>query len=131
MRIETWRGLRIGVFSSTSPSWVAPNINFHGLQVVSPDLPQVHALPAADSSTPRTWWAMVDVVDCPELELTLPACTAIIQTPFVREFVNEAREVIYRAIAGGGFTPRLGYETRKTADAAGIPLPDDPRQLTP
>ena len=131
VRIETWRGLRIGVFSSTSPSWATPNINFHGLQVTCSDLPQVHALPAADSSTPRTWWAMADVVDCPALELTLPARTAIIQTPFVREFADEARRVIYRAIAGGGFAPRLGYETRKTADAAGIPLPEDPRQLTP
>ena len=131
VRIETWRGLRIGVFSSTSPSWATPNINFHGLQVTCSDLPQVHALPATDSSTPRTWWAMADVVDCPALELTLPARTAIIQTPFVRELVDEARRVIYRAIAGGGFAPRLGYETRKTADAAGIPLPEDPRQLTP
>ena len=95
------------------------------------DLPQVHALPAADSSVPRTWWAMADVVDCPELELTLPARTAIIQTPFVRELVSEARAVIYRAIAGCGFAPRLAYETRKTADAAGIPLPGNPRQLTP
>ena len=131
VRVETWRGLRIGVFSSTSPAWVTPNINFHGLQVMCQDLPQVHALPAADSSTPRAWWAMADVVDCPALELTLPARTAIVQTPFVRELVNEARAVIYRAIAGGGFAPRLGYDTRKTAGAAGIPLPEDPRQLTP
>ena len=131
VRVETWRGLRIGVFSSTSPSWATPNINFHGLQVMCQDLPQVHALPAADSSAPRTWWAMADVVDCPELELTLPARTAIIQTPFVPKLVNEARGAIYRTIAGCGFAPRLGYETRKTAHAAGVPLPEDPRQLTP
>ena len=96
-----------------------------------PDLPQVHALPGADADAPRTWWALADVTDCPDLELTLPTRTAIVQTPFTAELVSEATRIIYRAIAAAGATPRLGYETRTRAAEAGIALPADPRHLTP
>ena len=131
VRTETWRGLRVGVFHSIDPAWAIPGINFHGLQAAFPDLPQVHALPGADADAPRTWWTLADVVDCPDLELTLPTRTAIVQTPFTAELVSEATRVIYRAIAAAGATPRLGYETRTRAAAAGIALPADPRHLTP
>ena len=130
-RTETWRGLRVGVFHSASPNWEPPYINFHGLLVAFRDLPRVHALPGADGDEPRTWWTLVDVIDCPDLELTLPTRTAIVQTPFTAELVSEATRIIYRAIAGGSATPRLGYETRTRAAAAGITLPADPRHLTP
>ena len=99
---ETWRGLRVGVFHSTSPTWATPGINFHGLNVAFPDLPQVHALPGADADAPRTWWTLADVTDCPDLELTLPTRTAIVQTPFTAELVSEATRIIYRAIAAAG-----------------------------
>ena len=128
---ETWRGLRVGVFHSTSPTWATPGINFHGLHVAFPDLPQVHALLGADADAPRTWWTLADVTDCPDLELTLPTRTAIVQTPFTAELVSEATRIIYRAIAAAGRAPRLGYETRTRAAAAGIALPADPRHLTP
>ena len=131
VRTETWRGLLVGVFHSASPTWATPGINFHGLHVAFPDLPQVHALPGADADAPRTWWALADVTDCPDLELTLPTRTAIVQTPFTAELVDEATRIIYRAIAAAGATPRLGYETRTRAAAAGIALPADPRHLTP
>lgn len=131
VRIETWRGLRVGVLHSTDSTWPTRDINFHGLHVAFPDLPQVHALPGTDADAPRTWWTLADVADCPDLELTLPARTAIVQTPFTAEFVDEATRIIYRAIAAAGHAPRLGYETRTRAAAAGITLPDDPRHLTP
>ena len=131
VRTETWRGLRVGVFHSTSHTWSTPAINFHGLHVAFPDLPQVHALPGADADAPRTWWPLADVTDCPDLELTLPTRTAIVQTPFTAELVSEATRIIYRAIAAEGRAPRLGYETRTRAAAAGIALPADPRHLTP
>ena len=131
VRTETWRGLRVGVFHSTSPTWAPPSINFHGLHVAFPDLPQVHALPGADADAPRTWRTLADVADCPDLELTLPTRTAIVQTPFTAELVSEATRIIYRAIAAAGRAPRLGYETRTRAAAAGIALPADPRHLTP
>ena len=131
VRTETWRGLQVGVFRSTSPTWATPAINFHGLHVAFPDLPQVHALLGADADAPRAWWTLADVTDCPDLELTLPTRTAIVQTPFTAELVDEATRIIYRAIAAAGATPRLGYETRTRAAAAGIALPADPRHLTP
>ena len=131
VRTETWRGLRVGVFHSASTTWATPAINFHGLHVAFPDLPQVHALPDADADAPRTWWTLADVADCPDLELTLPTRTAIVQTPFTAELVDEATRIIYRAIASQGRAPRLGHETRAKAAAAGIALPADPRHLTP
>ena len=131
VRTETWRGLRVGVFHRASPTWATPGINLHGLHVAFPDLPQVHALPGADADAPRTWWTLADVADCPDLKLTLPARTAIVQTPFTAELVSEATRIIYRAIAAAGRAPRLGHETRTRAAAAGIALPADPRHLTP
>ena len=131
VRTETWRGLRVGVFHATSPAWATPGINFHGLHVAVPDLPQVHALPGADADAPRTWWTLADVIDCPDLELTLPTRAAIVRTPFTAELVDEATRIIYRAIAAAGRGPRLGYDTRTRAAAAGIALPADPRHLTP
>ena len=65
VRTETWRGLRVGVFHSTNPTWAPPSINFHWAARGLPDLPQVHALPGADADAPRTWWTLADVVDCP------------------------------------------------------------------
>ncbi|MCY4074260.1 MAG: ATP-binding protein [Acidobacteria bacterium] len=131
VRTETWRGLRVGVFHSSSPNWATPAVNFHGLHVAFSDLPRVQALPGADADAPRTWWTLADVIDCPDLELTLPTRTAIVQTPFTAELVSEATRIIYRAIAAAGQAPRLGYEIRTKAAAAGIALPADPRHLTP
>ena len=122
VRTETWRGLRVGVFHSTSPTWATPGINFHGLHVAFPDLPQVHALPGADADAPRTWWTLADVADCPDLELTLPTRTAIVQTPFTAELVSEATRIIYRAIAAAGrrrgLATRLGRERPRPASCS-------------
>ena len=131
VRTETWRGLRVGVLHSSSPNWPTPAVNFHGLHVAFSDLPRVQALPGADADAPRTWWTLADVIDCPNLELTLPTRSAIVQTPFTAELVSEATRIIYRAIAAAGQAPRLGYETRTKAAAAGIALPADPHHLTP
>ena len=109
-----------------------PGINFHGLHVAFPDLPQVHALPDADADAPRTWWTLADVADCPDLELTLPTRTAIVQTPFTAELVERGdADHLPRDRRRGPGAPRLGYETRTRAAAAGIALPADPRHLTP
>lgn len=131
VRTLTWRGLRIGVFAADRDPYVAPTINFHGLEVRCDELPQVHALPGADAKATRFWWTGVDVVDCPDLELTLPTRTAIVQTPFIGELVTEAQRAIYRTITSAGHSLRLAYETREAAAAAGVPLPRDPQQLTP
>ena len=127
----TWRGLRVGVFAAERNPYVTPTINFHGLEVRCDELPQVHALPDPDARAMRTWWTSVDVIDCPNLELTLPARTAIVQTPFIGELVTEAERAIYRTIVSGGHSPRLPHATGKAAAAAGVPLPPNPRQLTP
>ena len=117
-RTETWRGLRGASFTRPAPNRETPCINFHELHVAFRDLPRVHALPGADAEAPRTWWTLADVIDCPDLELTLPTRTAIVQTSFTAELVDEATRIIYRAIAAAGRAPRLGYETRTRAAAA-------------
>ena len=131
VRTVAWRGLRIGVFAAERNPYATPTINFHGLEVRCDELPQVHALPASDAKAMTAWWTAVDVADCPSLELTLPARTAIVQTPFIGELVTEAERAIYRTIASGGHAPRLPHATRKAAAADGVTLPPNPRQLTP
>ena len=56
VRTETWRGLRVGVFHSTSPAWATPGINFHGLHVAVPDLPRSTPWPAPTPTRPARGW---------------------------------------------------------------------------
>jgi len=116
--IELWNGLRIGVFTETRGAWRhAPSINFHGLTVT-------HNLPTiAEIDSGRQWCAKVDVIDCPALQLTLPARKEVVVSPFVDELAVAVRSAIYTAIAGLG-QHRLAYENWCEAAVLGIILPN-------
>ena len=88
---EDWKGLRIGVRKGSGRSYRYDNANFHGITL------QVRALPWI-SCMETSWHAFIDVVDCPELELTLPARKDVVQTPFVDEMVQACRAAIYKAM---------------------------------
>ena len=68
------------------------NLNFHG-HVASVKLPCLQSL---DS---RYWAAFLDVQDCPDLQLTLPARKEAIENDFLTDLRDRLLTFLYRAIA--------------------------------
>ena len=109
LHVERWRGLVFGAFKDR---WYGfglndPDVNFHGL-TVSAHLPRV------ESVTGECWTVGADIVDCPELELVLPARKEPVETAFLEEMRAAARLAIYRAMAAEP-DPRPSFADRKRA----------------
>ena len=69
-------------------------------------------------------------MDCPELELVLPARKEAVETPFLDEMREAARLAIYRAMAADP-DPRPSFEDRKRAHEADIDIAAPPAELLP
>ncbi len=125
LHVERWHGLVFGAFKDR---WYGfgindPDVNFHGL-TVSAQLPRV------ESVTGECWTVGADIVDCPELELVLPARKEPVETPFLEEMREAARLAIYRAMAADP-DPRPSFADRKRAHEADIDIAAPPPELLP
>ncbi len=125
LHAERWRGLVFGVFKDR---WAGfglndPDVNFHGL-TVSVRLPSVETVAGA------RWSVAADIVDCPELELVLPARKEAVETPFLDEMREAARLAVYRAMAADADS-RPAFEDWKRASDAGIDIAPPPAELRP
>ena len=88
---QEWQGIRFGVYMQRLPyESTNTGINFHGVQLEHPDLPVVTGLTTS-------FRAFADVIDCPQLKLTLPARTRIVETDFMNQVRKEALRAIYTA----------------------------------
>lgn len=123
VRIETWRGLRIGVFMDRQLPFHDPKLNFHGLTVCL-DLPSIRSV------TSTRWNALVDVDDCPELQFVLPARKEVVETPFLLEMRVAALHAIFRALAADP-APMPSFEHWLQARQAGIHIKPPPAALRP
>lgn len=111
--VETWRGIRIGV----AQHYFNSMINFHGVTVRYQHLEPVNSML-------QRWHPHMDVMDCPELRLTLPARREVVETPFLQELNAACQRAIYRAIAASPDPidmPR--YEQLRAAEL-GVTIPD-------
>ena len=125
-------GLRIGVMTGSRPRWAgreALTINFHGLLVGCDQLPMVHTVSEAGHPKGRLWWAAVDIIHCPRLELVLPGRERAVHNAFLDELENTARNAIYEAIRTLGEAPGVAYKDYARAWDAGIVLPEPPAAL--
>ena len=125
LHAERWRGLVFGVFKDR---WAGfglhdPDVNFHGLTVPV-------RLPSVEAVTGPRWSVAADIVDCPELELVLPARKEAVETPFLDEMRAAARLAIYRAMAADP-DPRPSFADRKRAHEADIDIAPPPAELRP
>ena len=82
-------------------------INFHG-HVIKDTLhmPYVHG-------TSRSWYAEVDVHDCPELELVLPARKEVVRNEFLEKLRHRAELAIYEVLDRQPGGTGLPYSTWK------------------
>ena len=120
---EQWRGLAFGVFRDRHRGYNDPDLNFFGLT-----LPV--RLPTVETVHGATWTVRVDIHDCPDLELVLPARKEAVENAFLNEMRAAARLAIYRAMAADP-EPRPAFEDWQHAHEAGIDIAAPPAMLRP
>lgn len=117
---ETWRGLRIGV----TQRWANTEgrINFYG--IVVPDCVPVLR------DTEMSLVAQIDVIDCPELKLVLPARKEVVHNEFYAALRTEVLCVMYRYVQT---LPQhsLSFRHWQEARSLDIELPAAIAQLVP
>ena len=125
LHAEPWKGLVFGVFKDRWSGFGLndPDVNFHGLTVTV-------RLPSVEAVTGPRWTVAADIVDCPDLELVLPARKEAVETPFLDEMREAARLAVYRAMAADT-DPRPAYDDWKRARDAGIDIAPPPAELRP
>ncbi len=119
---HSWAGLTLGVVEH---HW-KNQINFHGLTI------ETH-LPKVEWLWNRTLSVWVDVSDCPQLQLVLPARKEVVRDQFFDELQQECRRTIYRYIAAqcaSGIPHRLPHRDWLRAKELGIELPEAARTLS-
>ena len=117
---EVWQGVRIGVY----PRRTNGKLNFHGIVIDHPKLPEVGTIE-------ETWSARADVIDAPGLELTLPARKEIVETEFAGNLRTACRKAIYNAIAVHPEPIDVPKAVRDAAAAMGVDIQDARALLRP
>jgi len=118
----SWAGLTLGVVEH----YWKNQINFHGL-VIDTHLPKV------ESHWKRTLTVWIDVSDCPDLQLVLPARKEVVRNQFFENLQRECHRAIYQYIAlqcGNGIPHQLPYQDWLRAKELGIELPEAARTLS-
>ena len=118
-RAEPWCGLAFGIFRDRCRGYNDPDLSFFGL-----------TLPTVETVYGGTWFIRVDIKDCPNLELVLPARKEAIENAFLKEMRDAACRAICRAMAAAP-EPRPALEDWKRAREAGIDIVPPPAQLRP
>ena len=120
---EAWNGLVFGVCRDRRQGYLEPDLNFFGLTVPA-------RLPTVETVHGAVWSVRADVVDCPGLELVLPARRETVENEFTQEMRETARLAIYRAMAASS-DPRPAFADWTRARDAGIDLAPSPEVLRP
>ena len=120
---EDWNGLVFGVYRDRKRGYLEPDLNFFGLTVPV-------RLPTVETVHAGIWSARVDVVDCPGLELQLPARREAVENAYLADMREAARLAVYRAMAADS-DPRPAFADWSRARDAGIELAPPAAVLRP
>ena len=120
---EAWNGLAFGVYPDRRQNYLEPDLNFFGLTVPV-------RLPTVETVHGAVWSVRADVVDCPGLELVLPARREPVENGFLAGMREAARLVLYRAMSASP-EPRPAFADWTRARDAGIVLAPPPQVLRP
>ena len=114
-------GIDVGVRTVSHITWQDPNINFFGHTVHT-------RLPSVQSLDRRTWVPYLDVKDCADLQLTLPARRDVIENDFYRDLQDRLVTVLYEAVAASD-SPCVSHTDHADAHKRGVDLPVPPARL--
>lgn len=119
VRIEEWNGCRIGILHSdaASDTSITPRLNFHGVTIAC------RIDHVGEVGRGQVWTARIDIIDCPAIQLVLPARKEVVQNPVLDDLRAAARTAIFRAIADQP-SHRLTFTAWSEARALGIELPE-------
>ena len=120
---EDWNGLVFGVYRDRHRGYLDPDLNFFGLTVPV-------RLPTVETVHRGIWSVRADVVDCPDLELQLPARREAVENAFLAGMREAGRLAVYRAMAADP-DPRPAFADWTRARDAGIELAPPPAVLRP
>ncbi len=120
---EGWNGLTFGVYRDCNRGYLKPDLNFFGLTVPV-------RLPTVETVHRGIWSVRADVVDCPGLELQLPARREAVENAFLADMREAARLAVYRAMAADP-EPRPAFADWSRARDAGIDIAPPPEVLRP
>lgn len=123
VHVEGWNGLVFGVYRNRQRGYLEPDLNFFGLTVPV-------RLPTVETVHRGIWSVRADVVDCPSLELQLPARREAVENAFLADMREAARLAIYRAMAADPDS-RPAFADWSRARDAGIDLAPPPEVLRP
>lgn len=122
--IVEWNGIRIGIFhASTRFQNQHRNINFHGVTLTA-------SLPSLSQSHHNSDYARLDVLDCADLKLVLPARKEVVRNAFFDELHDQIMTIYFQHIAKTG-AHTLSYKDYLNAKEFGVPLPEAAPILRP
>ena len=129
IHFEEFEGVLIGVgLSAHYGKWRTqryPSINFHGIQ------PTGFSPVCIKSLDGLIWETRVDVQDCEEIELSLPARREVIQNAFLDELKLACERAIFRAMNVSGKRIDLSFADLTRARDMGFDLPEAEGLLSP
>ena len=128
---EEWRGLEIGIHQINPHNLPKGRINFHGVIVERAALPTMTSIEAYCSDVAALFHAEVNVHNCPELELVLPARRHVIHNAFLKKLQKAALGALYRAVASSDAPFRVPYHDWRKARDMGIEVRAAPAELQP
>lgn len=120
--IEVWNGIRIGIYER-GPVGFRNNetVNFHGVTLYG-------RLPSVGQEFHRSYYARLDVIQCTDLKLVLPARKEIVENAFMDELRTHISTIFFQMIKAAG-AHSLSYDKFKRATEFGITLPPAAMQL--
>jgi hypothetical protein len=113
--VEEWNGCMIGVFREDSVRARVgdPRLNFHGVTIPLP----MDGI--GEVGRGHSWNARVDIVNCPAIQLVLPARKEAVQTPVLDELRTAVTAAVFRAIAAQT-SHRLAFSEWSRARSIGV-----------
>lgn len=115
--VEEWNGCRIGVFQEDSARTRVgdPRLNFHGVTI------PLAMIGIGEVGRGQVWNARVDIVDCPTIQLVLPARKEAVQNAALDELRDALTAAIFHTIAAQP-THRLAFDAWSKARSIGIEI---------
>lgn len=115
--IEEWNGCRIGVFREDLARTRGgdPRLNFHGVTI------PLAMTGIGEVGRGHVWNARVDIVDCPAIQLVLPARKEAVQNAALEELRTAITAAIFRTIAAQP-THRLAFDVWSKATSFGVEI---------
>jgi hypothetical protein len=124
LHIETWKGIRIGVWQDTHRRAIhEPDVNFHGLTLRA-------QLPTLSQEYNAGFSCRIDVESCADLKLVLPARKEIVQDTFYDALKTKISKVYFELVQKAG-AHSLSFENHQRAHALGITLLEAVNHLRP